>query len=519
MLTINILPHQRQIDRSQQTLSNAAVHKKLTITPFQIKKFFSAHFKLIILGVIIECFYLFYLLHSFPLLRNYQSLTDMGIINNYSHTGFITFMLVFSLLFVILILARRQTDLYQDKATLYLVIGFSILFSCTALFVYPINAIDIFGYIAESRVLILYHANPMTVAPAYYTHDAFIQSLGRFVVLPTPYGSLGVLIESVPTLFSGSNLLANLLLIKGLSTFFLIGSSYLVYRIVIQFKPELAISCALIFAWNPYTQLEYVVNSHNDIMMIFFMLLAILASVRNKHCAAFVLILLSALIKYAILPIIPFLMFYAIFNMEDVKARMKYILFICIATLIILAVFIFPFWRGEQTFASIFTTAQGSLYSFSMFLNDFSALKITVDQSKTIGLVIFGGVYLCALLFVARHWISLLMGCFLTLFMFLAFAVTYVQPWYIIWACTLALLIPHKYMQRLAVSLAYGATMVELIHPYIWPWGVLYNVGGYAIVNSMAYLILFCPSLILFVGYIINEFTTRFHFHVDGLEK
>ncbi len=519
MLTINILPYQRQIDRSEPTLLISVIRKKLTITPFQIQKFFIAHFKLIILGVVTECFYLFYLLHSFPLLRNYQSFTDMGIINDYSHTGFITFMLVFSFLFVILILACRQTDLYRDKATLYLVIGFGLLFSCTALFIYPINAIDIFGYIAESRVLILYHANPMTVAPAYYTHDAFIQSLGNFVALPTPYGSLGVLIESVPTLFSGSNLLANLLLIKGLSAFFLLGSSYLVYRIVIQFKPEIAISCALIFAWNPYTQLEYVVNSHNDIIMIFFMLLAILASVSNKHGVAFILILLSALVKYAVLPIIPLLMFYAIFNTKDVAARLKYILFICIATFIILAAFIWPFWRGEQTFASIFTTAQGSLYSFSMFLNDFSALKITVNQSKTIGLVIFSGVYLCALLFVSRHWISLLMGCFLTLFVFLAFAVTYVQPWYIIWACTLALLIPHKYMQRLAVSLAYGATLVELIHPYIWPWGVLHNVGGYAIANSMAYLILFCPSLILFVGYISNEFITRFRFRVDGLEK
>jgi hypothetical protein len=519
MPTINPLRSQRLIDRLQPMISDLSLPKHPSIVPSQIQKFFISHLKLIILGVVIECFYLFYLLHSFPLLPRYQSLTDMGLISNYSHASFITFLLVFSLLFVLLILAQRHTNRYQDKATLYLVIGFGVLFSSTALFVYPINAIDIFGYIAESRVLILYHANPMTIAPAHYTQDAFIQSLGRFVALPTPYGSLGVLIESIPTIFAGSHLLVNVLLVKGLSALFLLGSSYLIYRIVIQFKPEMALSCALVFAWNPYTQLEYVVNGHNDIIMIFFMLLAILASVNNRHGAAFVLMLLSALVKYAVLPIIPILIFYTIFNINDLTARLKYILFVCLATLIILAVFIFPFWRGVQTFASIFTTAQGSLYSFSMFLNDFSSLRIATSQSKIIGLVIFGSVYLIALLFVSRNWISLLMGCFLTLFAFLAFAVTYVQPWYIIWISTLALLLPHKYMQRLALVLAYGATMIELVHPYIWSWGVFRNPSGYAITNSMAYLILFAPSLCLFTGYVINVFSTRFRLHVEKLVK
>src|SRR5579875_3461195 len=78
---------------------------------YQLKDFFITHFWLITLGLVSECFYFFYLLRTFPLQSSYQSLTDMGIMNNYSRTGFLAFLLIFSLLFGGLILSRREAFL------------------------------------------------------------------------------------------------------------------------------------------------------------------------------------------------------------------------------------------------------------------------------------------------------------------------------------------------------------------------------------------------------------------------
>jgi len=64
-------------------------------------------------------------------------------------------------------------------------------------------------------------------------------------------------------------------------------------------------------------------------------------------------------------------------------------------------------------------------------------------------------------------------------------------------------------MQMLALLLAYGATMVELVHPYIWPWGAYQNAGAYAIISSVVYLILFWPSLFLLIGKFSSEIMAR----------
>ena len=472
---------------------------------YLLKDFFVAHFWLITLGLMSECFYLFYLLRTFPLQSSYQGLTDMGIMNDYSHTGFMAFLLIFSLLFGLLILSRRAVFLSQKKATLYLILGFGFLFACTAVFVYPINAIDIFGYIAQSRVLVLYHANPMIVAPARYTQDSLIRSLSGFVASPLPYGPLGILMEAIPTVFSGPNLLANLLLLKGFSALFLLGSSYIAYQITARIEPKMALSAALFLAWNPFMQLEYVVNAHNDIIMIFFLLLAIFAYINNWHVAAFAIIVLSSLVKYSTLPVLLIFFMGSLFYYKSAKDRVKYTLFAYIVIVILAALFVLPFWMGPQTFASLAVMAQGHLYSFSLFLNDLAMQKITFDQSEMLGLGIFGGCYLYALWLASHRQVGLLAGCFLCLFALLAFATAYVQPWYIVWACIPASLIPQRTAQQIALLLAYVATMVELIHAYIWPWGAYQNAGAYAIINSMAYLILFGPTIFLLIKHCTSK--------------
>lgn len=469
-------------------------------------RFLVDHRWLVLCGLASECFYAFYLVRQFPLVHHEQELVDMGYLNGYSHTGFLTFWICFSLLFALFLLAWHEASRRRSYATLWLVMGFGSLFALTNIFVYPMNAIDIYGYIAESAELIYYHANPLVTAASQYASDPLIHVAGSFVSIPAPYGPLGIVMDAIPTLLAGHSLLANMLLLKSLFAGCLLIETYLLYRILMRYRPELAVAGALALAWNPYVLLETVVNSHNDIVMMLFILLAVYAAIEDHHAIAFLCVLLSAFIKYSSLPLISLFLVYALTHQTTMAQRLAYLLRIGITTIVTVFTLLLPFWAGPQTLASVSNLAQYRLYSFSMLLNDLTPLS--VGQSQAVGYMFFGCCYLYALWLATRRQSDIFFACFLTSFALLAFAVNYVQVWYLLCPCMLALLMPRLRMYGVVVLLSYAATIGELVHAYIWPWGAYQNASMYALVNSVVYLILFGPVLLLLVLCKLNDMVT-----------
>jgi len=95
----------------------------------------------------------------------------------------------------------------------------------------------------------------------------------------------------------------------------------------------------------------------------------------------------------------------------------------------------------------------------------------------------------------------MLKGCAITIFALLAFIASYIQPWYLIWPFVLAILIPRTEVSLAAIFLLYSATLVELVHAYVFPWGTFDSPPGFSIVNSVAYFIIFFPPILfLFVS-------------------
>jgi hypothetical protein len=78
--------------------------------------FLKTYRRFFLLGIISEIIYLLYLLHNFPLTHYFQSgKSDMGSMSGYSHAGFLTYVMVFSLLFVIFGLAWLEAFRFQDR--------------------------------------------------------------------------------------------------------------------------------------------------------------------------------------------------------------------------------------------------------------------------------------------------------------------------------------------------------------------------------------------------------------------
>ena len=463
-----------------------------------ILSFLRARMALILTGISCEILYFSYLLLQFPLLRYYNTMIDMGMVTKTSHTGFLAFLIVFSLLFALFGFAWREAQRLQDHATLWLILGFGAIFALTTLFVYPITAIDVFNYIAESIVMLDYHANPMLVSLVQYPRDPLVRLTVGWGIYPASYGPIGLLIDAVPTLLAGRNVLANLILLKVIFSAALLLEGFLAYKILLKIGPKFALAGALALAWNPFALFEFSANSHNDILMVLFVLLAVLALVEDRPILALILITASALTKYASLPLVPLFFVYSIFHQSSNWQWIRYGGPAIVASLLLTLITFAPFWAGPRTFDSLFFVNRINLSSFNMFLNDLSSKTISLDQAKQLGLVLFGLFYLYALFLCTRRIEDMLRSCFIAMFALLAFGVSNIEVWYAIWPFALAIVVPDIGEILVASLLIYGATLTELVHAYVWPWvNIQTNAFAYDIVNSIAYLTIFLPAFLL----------------------
>ena len=475
-----------------------------------IKRFVAllrSHFWLVLFGLSSEIIYFFYLVHDFPITRYWPDLTDMGVISNFSHAGFLKFLLLFAALFGLYGLAWQQVRVSGYAATRFIILAFGFIFAATAVFVYPVTAIDIFVYIANSLVLVQHHANPLITAPAQFAgQDPLMDLAGGFEALPSPYGPLAMAVQALPTAIAGRNVLLTLILMKSFFSVLLLITAWLIYKILARMAPEFALAGMLALAWNPFVLFEYAANGHNDIMMIFLMVLAVYFLGKDDHLLALLCIVASALIKFASLPLIPLFFIYSIMHLVSKEKRLSYVIWGPIASVFFCIVCFLPFWAGPQTFLRVFNQTQDRLYSFPMFLSDLCVTVISFAEARWIGMALFGCCFIGGLLGLLGLWkegrtlSGLLKASFLTLLGLLAFGVTYIQVWYIIWPIIFVLLLPGRRAFFVGGMLASMAICVELVHAYVWPWGAYANPDAFTIANSIVYLILFAPTLFYLVG-------------------
>jgi hypothetical protein len=467
---------------------------------------FQRHALLIIAGISCELLYLFYFVRQFPLLSYYQSLTDIGYMQNHSQASFAAFIIVMTVAFAFYGFAWWETYKYNDRATLGLILGFGALFALTMAFVYPGTAIDVFTYITQSIILVLHHANPMVTPGTMYPDDPLMSMAGGLVSTPSPYGPLAILIDAIPTVIFGRNLLENLLLLKFLFSAFILIEAFLVYKILLHYAPKLALAGALFICWNPDILFEYSANSHNDIIVMLFVTVAVLALVKDRHVLACALLVASILVKYVTLPLLPLFLLYSIWHQPTLKERATYFLQAIGVSLLLITIIYLPFWSGMNTILSLLHEDSIYMASFATMLYDTSAMQISLDRGKLIGRIIFGLFYLYALFLSTRSLPDMLRGCFLSLFFLIALATSKFEIWYAIWPVMLAVLTTRKEQALSAFFLTYGAAISVTMYVYIWVWmGV--NDQTVAVINTMAYLISFAPALLLLSGFALKRFS------------
>jgi len=464
---------------------------------------------MLLAGAACELIYLFYFVRGFPLLQYYHGLFDLGGITGRSHQGFAAFTAMVGLLYILFGFAWWKTVNLTGRCTLWTILGFGGLFALTMTFVYPITAIDVFAYIDQSLILLQYHANPMVVPPSHYSFDPLMALSGGWSGAAAPYGPLGILIDALPTVLAGRNLLANLILLKLMFSAMVVAEAYLVYKVMAHLAPKWALSGALFVAWNPLVVFEYSANAHNDIAMMLFFSVATLFLANGRLKLAVVALTASALVKYASIILMPLFFVYLMTRKSLLRRRLIGAAGALSAGLALVAVAYAPFWDGPRVVGQLLSQNNRYLDSFSSVVaSDFSA-SFTADRAAMLGRILFLPFYAYALQLSTKRLPDLLRGCYVAMFFFLALAATTFETWYAIWVILPAALVPGVVGQVSILLFACGATLSAAVYAFLWPWLGVSNPAGFALANRAAYLMTFGPATLLLLAVGLVRGVTR----------
>ena len=229
---------------------------------------------------------------------------------------------------------------------------YSVVFSTLILiFAYPFLSSDLFNYIFYSKIILKYHASPYAYRALDFPGDEWLRFM-RWVHGYAPYGPLWLVGALIPAILGFGKFILNLLMFKIFIGSFHLINSYLIYKILEKTGIKNILLGTSFYALNPLFLIEGVANAHNDIVVAFFLLLAVYFYVPKENVKLFAAIFAGTLIKYIPILILPWYIFSLL---SRKKVNYEIIVFLSLATLTIFT-FIFstfaikiPFVPGGST--------------------------------------------------------------------------------------------------------------------------------------------------------------------------
>lgn len=256
-------------------------------------------------------------------------------------------------LFGLLIVAFRQIWMAMDgglaaaddRALVFiLIVAFAL--GLPLVFVYPINAIDVYTYYLQGRVAAVHGANPYLVAPAQFVADPTIRLAGEWVGETPPYGPLWVLLASgvaaAATLVNAPQVLTALLLFKLLGLVFFVLSSALL-GVVMRRRSRHFAAFLVLYAWNPALYMEFVANAHNDVLMLLFLLAGYWLIETRRPAVGFLVMVLAVLTKPIALLALPLFFFHVVVNLADNRARLRFAAAVLVGSILLSILSFLPF--------------------------------------------------------------------------------------------------------------------------------------------------------------------------------
>jgi hypothetical protein len=383
----------------------------------------------------------------------------------------------------------------------YLVLaGFPLLFFLALFWMYPPSSMDLFHYQADARTLWVHNQNPLTVPPSAHPYPIGIVWPNQ----PSPYGPLWSLLTFFATVPFGDHFTAGLFAFKALAAVFYAGCGWLIVRIARDIRPGWERVALVLFAWNPFVVLRVFGNGSNDLVMMFFALLALDRARRRDWLLAFPAIAASLLVKYVTAVLGPLLLVYAWTHTPgDVRQRLRAIAPGLALALGVVVLCYAPFWEGEETLRTLERQANNHMVT-SIPLLVWVRLKDILGPDDATGAALRITRLLYLLLYVPLLWearrdyVRLLSSCFNALFLYLVVACAWLQMWYFLWPLAIAALLPGTWLTAMLLAISFFVSFPDLIEQY--KWNIDWLQSWWRSVSFPVLVMVWLPLLVWYFG-------------------
>ena len=202
-------------------------------------------------------------LSSNPTYQSIQhQLTQLGYFNRPLSTVIFFFFLALFTIHYSLFTAKHESWKFSLKQLWTLIVGGSLIMTLS----YPAFAHDIFNYMFDSRIVVKYLDNPWQKTPLDFPTDEWTRFM-RWTHVTSVYPP-GWIVTTIPFYLLGlGKFTLTLLSFKFMGLLAFLGSSWLMLRLAGK-------RAWVLWSFNPMVLIESLSSIHNEIVMVFFTLLA-----------------------------------------------------------------------------------------------------------------------------------------------------------------------------------------------------------------------------------------------------
>lgn len=225
---------------------------------------------------------------------------NIGYFNRPLSTFFYILIICLLFLFYLLILFFVNRRKNGKKELWFLILITTVILT----FSYNAFSYDLFNYIFDAKIVTYYQQNPYLHKALDYPGDPML-SFMHWTHRVYPYGPVW-LISTIPLSYLGMQLfLPTAIFFKIFISVSFLGTVFFIGKIMKKIAPDQELFSIAFFALNPLVIIESLVSAHNDILMMFFTVLAFYLLLTNKYFWSLCFLLLSIGVKFATALFIP----------------------------------------------------------------------------------------------------------------------------------------------------------------------------------------------------------------------
>jgi hypothetical protein len=227
--------------------------------------------------------------------------------------------------------------------------------------------------------------------------------------------------------------------------------------------------------WNPLILYETLGQGHNDVAMLFWILLATWWLAHRRHTLAVLALVVGALFKFVPLLLLPAAGLVSLRSLPGKAARLRFLVVTACATAVLVMLLYAPFWHGVDTLG---IENRRGLFTASLPAAAYALLEAPLGEGRATSVVSSVAAIITVLFALWQgvrasrtpSWQVFAQAAFTVLMFYLLLGCLWFQQWYAVWPMGLVPLLANGHLAWLGISFGFVVLSKPLIFEPIWLW-------------------------------------------------